>query len=600
MATPNIEDLPGFNVVQKDAGTESKSVQSLSNIETNLCTGGESLRDSLLADKGADADTIGVDNAAMDVGTDIEDGESPRLETSITVGVKNDDTTNVNPHCSPEYVKDDESIMTTLAESRVSSMSSQHLRPSNVTVIMVGKSVTGEVLVSQDPHWTELQASVQGEILCGDSAPSTTPNSMRENITYTDETPRIVGNVISTHTVRSPPLLDAHRGIELQAPQNILTPHSHEPYPEPCSQASSSAAIIEATIITSAASDDRTHDPHALPSQDLHNTSGFHPEVSLPLPPSFSSVPSDEKPPLRSDQSCVLEMVIQKAESPQAGHHPAERCDSFLSTQSEKCDICRICHCEGEENNRLISPCLCSGSLKYIHLACLQKWIKSSEKKSCELCNFEYTMTTKTKPFREWERLEMTSAERRKVVCSVTFHLIAITCVIWSLYVLIDRTTEEVSSGTLDWPFWTKLIVVAIGFTGGVVFMYVQCKMYVQLCLRWRAYNKLITVENAPEDPELRAEAAARIKAKADELHQQQQQLQQQEQQQHQQQQQQQQYQQQNQSSEVAGSVAGPVAEEVGTVNTGGGPGGTGTDQNSVEIGGQVNQVVTEQELNCN
>ena len=46
--------------------------------------------------------------------------------------------------------------------------------------------------------------------------------------------------------------------------------------------------------------------------------------------------------------------VIQKAESPQAGHHPAERCDSFLSTQSEKCDICRICHCEGEENNRLV------------------------------------------------------------------------------------------------------------------------------------------------------------------------------------------------------------------------------------------------------
>jgi len=29
----------------------------------------------------------------------------------------------------------------------------------------------------------------------------------------------------------------------------------------------------------------------------------------------------------------------------------------------------------------------------------------------------------------------------------------------------------------LQWQFWTKLIVVAIGFTGGVVFMYVQCKV---------------------------------------------------------------------------------------------------------------------------
>ena len=30
----------------------------------------------------------------------------------------------------------------------------------------------------------------------------------------------------------------------------------------------------------------------------------------------------------------------------------------------------------------------------------------------------------------------------------------------------IFRTTEEIQSGELQWPFWTKLVVVAIGFTG--------------------------------------------------------------------------------------------------------------------------------------
>lgn len=93
----------------------------------------------------------------------------------------------------------------------------------------------------------------------------------------------------------------------------------------------------------------------------------------------------------------------------------------------------------------------------------------------------------------------MTTVERRKIMCSVTFHIIAITCVIWSLYVLIDRTTQEIKAGILEWPFWTKLIVVAIGFTGGLVFMYVQCKMYVQLCKRWRAYNRVIHIQNCPE-----------------------------------------------------------------------------------------------------
>lgn len=99
----------------------------------------------------------------------------------------------------------------------------------------------------------------------------------------------------------------------------------------------------------------------------------------------------------------------------------------------------------------------------------------------------------------------MTQAEKRKVVCSVTFHVIAITCVVWSLYVLIDRTTEEVEAGSLQWPFWTKLIVVAIGFTGGVVFMYVQCKLYLNLCKKWRTYNKVILVSSISETTRDRA-----------------------------------------------------------------------------------------------
>lgn len=178
---------------------------------------------------------------------------------------------------------------------------------------------------------------------------------------------------------------------------------------------------------------------------------------------------------------------------------PMERCSSNTSTFSFSQDICRICHCEGEQDSPLIAPCYCSGSLRYVHQSCLQQWIKSSDTKSCELCKFNFIMHSKIKPFNKWEKLDMSGMERRKIACSVTFHVIAITCVVWSLYVLIERTTEEVQEGTLEWPFWTKLIVVAIGFTGGLVFMYVQCKMYVQLCKKWRAFNRVIYVQNAPE-----------------------------------------------------------------------------------------------------
>ncbi|XP_034781962.1 E3 ubiquitin-protein ligase MARCH8 isoform X2 [Acipenser ruthenus] len=175
-----------------------------------------------------------------------------------------------------------------------------------------------------------------------------------------------------------------------------------------------------------------------------------------------------------------------------------------LSLYSTSGDVCRICHCEGDEESQLITPCHCTGSLRFVHQACLQQWIKSSDTRCCELCKYQFIMETKLKPLRKWEKLQMTSSERRKIMCSVTFHVIAITCVVWSLYVLIDRTAEEIKQagripGILEWPFWTKLVVVAIGFTGGLVFMYVQCKVYVQLWKRLKAYNRVIYVQNRPE-----------------------------------------------------------------------------------------------------
>ncbi|MEE6461078.1 hypothetical protein FKM82_001185 [Ascaphus truei] len=116
----------------------------------------------------------------------------------------------------------------------------------------------------------------------------------------------------------------------------------------------------------------------------------------------------------------------------------------------------RICHCEGDDESPLITPCHCTGTLRFVHQTCLHQWIKSSDTRCCELCKYDFVMETKLKPL-------------RKVRC------------------------------VLEWPFWTKLVVVAIGFTGGLVFMYVQCKVYIQLWRRLKAYNRVIFVQNCPD-----------------------------------------------------------------------------------------------------
>lgn len=79
----------------------------------------------------------------------------------------------------------------------------------------------------------------------------------------------------------------------------------------------------------------------------------------------------------------------------------------------------------------------------------------------------------------------MSPVEQRKVLCSITFHVVAITCVVWSLYVLIERTAEEMRNGVLEWPFWTKLVVVAIGKDPLFLFIMgsLSCQPLFQACL---------------------------------------------------------------------------------------------------------------------
>lgn len=69
-----------------------------------------------------------------------------------------------------------------------------------------------------------------------------------------------------------------------------------------------------------------------------------------------------------------------------------------LSSMTSSMEICRICHCEAEPDQPLISPCMCAGSLQYVHQSCLQRWIKSSDTKKCELCKYEFRMESKMKP----------------------------------------------------------------------------------------------------------------------------------------------------------------------------------------------------------
>lgn len=53
-------------------------------------------------------------------------------------------------------------------------------------------------------------------------------------------------------------------------------------------------------------------------------------------------------------------------------------------------DICRVCRMEGTPDKPLHYPCLCTGSIKYIHQDCLVQWLNHSKKEYCELCTHKF------------------------------------------------------------------------------------------------------------------------------------------------------------------------------------------------------------------
>ena len=52
---------------------------------------------------------------------------------------------------------------------------------------------------------------------------------------------------------------------------------------------------------------------------------------------------------------------------------------------------CRFCWEAGVESE-FVSPCDCSWSMKNVHIECIQKWIRQSKSKTCNVCNSKYNM----------------------------------------------------------------------------------------------------------------------------------------------------------------------------------------------------------------
>ncbi|KAH7984083.1 hypothetical protein HPB52_016911 [Rhipicephalus sanguineus] len=56
--------------------------------------------------------------------------------------------------------------------------------------------------------------------------------------------------------------------------------------------------------------------------------------------------------------------------------------------------MCRICH-EGYQEEQLVSLCSCSGTMGFVHVSCLERWINEKSVDFCELCGQRFPMAAR-------------------------------------------------------------------------------------------------------------------------------------------------------------------------------------------------------------
>ncbi|VDK24734.1 unnamed protein product [Taenia asiatica] len=149
---------------------------------------------------------------------------------------------------------------------------------------------------------------------------------------------------------------------------------------------------------------------------------------------------------------------------------------------------CRIC-CDSNDSlngvelescGRLIAPCLCDGSLKYVHERCIQRWIE----------NFAFANSWSL----EWRDL-------RNLICFVIVNLFFQAFVTWSVYAYV---IVLISGSTLDrrynWLYWFVLLLVPYAVFGVGLFVYDQVNSWCAMCRRWCRLNRVSVVGEPSEE----------------------------------------------------------------------------------------------------
>jgi len=150
--------------------------------------------------------------------------------------------------------------------------------------------------------------------------------------------------------------------------------------------------------------------------------------------------------------------------------------------------FCRICHEGDTEEEELISPCSCSGSMGLIHRSCIEKWLSTVNQDTCEICKEKFLVSKHSRPFLNWLLTPAVGDDQRNLLGdTVCFILLtplttisAYLCASGAMFYLKVKKSEAVGLMCL------ASLLVAIY----VVWFLLTIRYHFQVWFKWRLNNQ--------------------------------------------------------------------------------------------------------------
>jgi len=160
--------------------------------------------------------------------------------------------------------------------------------------------------------------------------------------------------------------------------------------------------------------------------------------------------------------------------------------------------FCRICH-DGENSERLISPCMCSGSMALVHRTCIEKWLSTANNDNCELCHHKYVISKHPRPFMNWLCEPGVEDDQRNLVGDIVCFFLLTPLAAISTYLCATGAAfylEEKKSEAIGLICLCVVLVLIY-----LVWVTLTIKYHVQVWFVWRENNQEIRLIEVGKEP---------------------------------------------------------------------------------------------------